>query len=161
MYPLRVIWTVLLSALPSKRHGQAFYLVLVLLEQNKSQWLKLNTYITFTKYICIIGTSLTFSTTSEKSKKMYSVYHVERSFQRPYLFFFLSLLLFDFNEESQKARIAFYSIRRTEQTKRGEGGRVLREWGVILEHRFFFSLDICKNGVPHNHLMKFTSALLA
>ena len=83
-------------------------------------------------------TSLTFSTTSEKSKKMYSVYHVERSFQRPYLFFFLSLLLFDFNEESQKARIAFYSIRRTEQTKRGEGGRVLREWGVILEHRFFF-----------------------
>ena len=107
-------------------------------------------------------TSLTFSTTSEKSKKMYSVYHVERSFQRPYLFFFLSLLLFDFNEESQKARIAFYSIRRTEQTKRREGGRVLFESEVLHTRAsiFFPPLDICKNGVPHNHLMKFTSALL-
>ena len=109
----------------------------------------------------MIAKSLTFSTISEKKNPVYR--HVERSFQRPYLFFFLSLLLlFDFNEESQKARIAFYSIRRTEQTKRREGGRVLFESEVLHTRAsiFFPPLDICKNGVPHNHLMKFTSALL-
>ena len=57
-------------------------------------------------------------------------------------FLFLS---FDFYSIVPKVGIAFYSIRRAEQVK------------SRMCHRFFF-LDICKNGVPHNHHEKFTSA---